>query len=1068
MKNLIVCLILSLSWSAWGQEEKSLEQLQADLSKINQSVEVTRQKMRDVRDVTFLPDLYFVLAELYVEKSRYQAAITRKKEPNTPINELDFSDARKSKKQAIEVYQRILEVFPKADFRDRALFYMAHEYREMGALEEMVKTYIRLTTEFNKSQFWEESQLVLGDYFLEQKKDPEIAREVYQKILNRPQNPFMGLARYKLGWCLINMEKFKEALDAFENVITVDSKIPNDNLPDFYKKNDIRRDALIAMVWPYSEQKKLDPFRANALKYFESLSPNRQSLVKVLDKLTKRLMLKERVEDTVPLYIRMISLTNSLEYRLEYIDRFYEVLRKSKRQWPLENLPEELAVTLLRVRHSVDIASAEVTKHQKNYEVYLRDISTRLQKLAQSSKQETAYLAAIRAYEYYLSLYPNTKFTNDIMLNLSESYFAIKKHARAGYYYEKLFARNKKKEVLDSAIQSFALALKEPDKLPKIELAESRMGFRASGRQFIKSYPGDKANAMISFNIARTYYDERVFDRAVKGFFDFINAYPNHSEITTAGNLILDSFNQREDYDGLIKAGKQIIANPRVRNAQFKQDVQEIIRQAEYRKVQDVAGDPKSRDYAKNLLKFADKYKGSALGDQALYEAFVSMKAKKDPEAYSVGEQLITRFSDSKYAQEVVGAMGQMAINTADYRRAAQYFEMFARKYPKDPNSPALLKNAATMRELLGDTQAAADNYRDLGDPVRVARQYAQAQEWGKVAQVLTGKGTGGLEASYLLGVALYRQGQTQQAKSYLFQASRAGASSYEDKKMAAHALYLINSQALNEYKNIRLGSGQNEAELVKLKSAKLNELTQQFNSVISFGNGRWTIAALYQIGRAHTEFGQFITGAAMPAGLNQAQQQQYRQLIGQQAQGFNTKASAYYKACLDNAEKFEVFTRFVRGCQSQGAEEIDEATEERTYSREGGGDSPSIKSLRAKLYDSPRNVDLLMQLVQAYLQNQDYPLARVVLNRILEIKPDWAKAEALVGQVFMFMNDLESAHQSFKVALSHNSREPLALWGIAALYKEFGFGRKLGPMKAKAKASGRPSGVLHTWISSL
>ena len=95
--------------------------------------------------------------------------------------------------------------------------------------------------------------------------------------------------------------------------------------------------ALVALVWPYSEEKTLDPFRADTLNYFESLSPNRPTLLKVLDKLAKRLLIKNKSEQVIPVYFRLIEITNDIERRTEIIEHFYEVLRKSKKFWPHRN-----------------------------------------------------------------------------------------------------------------------------------------------------------------------------------------------------------------------------------------------------------------------------------------------------------------------------------------------------------------------------------------------------------------------------------------------------------------------------------------------------------------------------------------------------------------------------------------------------------------------------------------------------------------------------------------------------------------------------------------------------------
>src|SRR6185437_8242864 len=124
--------------------------------------------------------------------------------------------------------------------------------------------------------------------------------------------------------------------------------------------------------------------------------------------------------------------------------------------------------TLIRARGAPEISAPDKVKIEKNFEIYLRDVTTRLQARAKLSHKDQDFLDTIRGYENYLTLYPNSKFASKITLNLAESYFSIKRYPRAGYFYEKVFAKTPKKEILDSAIQSYALSLKIPDKISKL------------------------------------------------------------------------------------------------------------------------------------------------------------------------------------------------------------------------------------------------------------------------------------------------------------------------------------------------------------------------------------------------------------------------------------------------------------------------------------------------------------------------------------------------------------------------------------------------------------------------
>ena len=67
--------------------ERSLEELRADLKKIEASIEATREQLRTIRDARFLPDIYFALAEFHVDKSKYMFAIKLEENKGTPQSE---------------------------------------------------------------------------------------------------------------------------------------------------------------------------------------------------------------------------------------------------------------------------------------------------------------------------------------------------------------------------------------------------------------------------------------------------------------------------------------------------------------------------------------------------------------------------------------------------------------------------------------------------------------------------------------------------------------------------------------------------------------------------------------------------------------------------------------------------------------------------------------------------------------------------------------------------------------------------------------------------------------------
>ncbi|MEO1171469.1 MAG: hypothetical protein AAFX94_05370, partial [Myxococcota bacterium] len=62
------------SFDEAGKKEDLITKLSSDLNKVDHSITVTKELIQRSPDAPYLADLYFRLAELYVEKSRYTFA----------------------------------------------------------------------------------------------------------------------------------------------------------------------------------------------------------------------------------------------------------------------------------------------------------------------------------------------------------------------------------------------------------------------------------------------------------------------------------------------------------------------------------------------------------------------------------------------------------------------------------------------------------------------------------------------------------------------------------------------------------------------------------------------------------------------------------------------------------------------------------------------------------------------------------------------------------------------------------------------------------------------------------
>ncbi|MEO0337416.1 MAG: hypothetical protein AAF202_13555, partial [Pseudomonadota bacterium] len=324
-----------------------------------------------------------------------------------------------------------------------------------------------------------------------------------------------------------------------------------------------------------------------------------------------------------------------------------------------------------------------------------------------------------------------------------------------------------------------------------------------------------------------------------------------------------------------------------------------------------------------------------------------------------------------------------------------------------------------------------------------------------------------GIWRDYWQGLATLRIKGLRAAKAYLAKASQGRASNAEEQEAGAHSLYLLASNKLSAYKQIKITLG-NEAKAVNDKATGLQALEKELNKVIQFGNGTWTIAALYGLGQSYTEFAKFLKESPTPKGLSAADQKAYKQALGQQAAQYSQTAAGYYKQCLSAAEKNFVFTDFVKGCLSRGKKQIDEASQSVVFTRSAATSPRGANALRKQLLEDNKNTNLLNKLSILYIRAKDYATAELIQKRILEIKPDDAEATAKVGIIKMFKKEYSEAHDLLQKAYKANARQPLAVYGLAGLYKNFYFSSQLKRIRPSLSRVKKPGEFMHPFMKQL
>jgi tetratricopeptide (TPR) repeat protein len=1095
-----------------------VERLKRDTAKIDKSLAVTRDLINRSRGERYLPDLYFRQAELLIEKSRLVYFRILEEAGADDKTAVVAPEARLLKEQAIGVYRRILAESPDYVDNDKVTFFIAHEQRELGNYPEMLKTYEELVRKFPKSNFRFESWLILGDYRFD-KGEIDAAIENYKNILKSQETYAHNMARYKLAWCYVNKDKIAQAVDLWEQAVKTPTLAepgvdPVDPLSGRPPRLDVRQDALRDLAFYYADAR--DP--RTAIPFFQALTVSRTEYRMALEKLARRFQIKSMYEESAKVYRELVAISHDVDRNLEWAEAVYEAAVAAK---DLQHADDDVIMLAeVAARYKFWWRAPDEDKVViADFELLARDLSTRLHASARDKGDEDLYRRAARAYERYLSVFDDSPERLNMEWNYAETLYAAKSFVKAGRQYEKVLAlldqssggsgprasarpdateepadratdkstdkksadaakkkgpapgdrlvattgdlEGDKKQAMYGAIVAYFEAIKAEDKSTRFESMLAREGIKDLGARFVSRYPDDANTPQVKFNVARSWYEQGLFDQAVALFAAFAVEYPTNKDSVTAAELALDSFAQKEDFGGLAKQARAFAADNRL-DASFRDRAGKMAEQAEQEELnrKTIAAEG---NVAAALASFVVEKKGSEVAAKALAQAFVIARDRRNiSEMQKLGRQLLDEYGGTKFALEVLPGLADMAVRTSQLEAAAGYYEEQARRFPDDAASDALLENAASIRSELGEFAAAMADYERLtkqGDEnkrpawfARLAEQALRAGDWRRAedAGLAAADNPGfAILGNTIAGEAALRTGKPDVALERLSAAINAKARGGDDAAVwQARAQFLAGEIVRSEYEAVTLNGGPDDGSALQKRFQLLDELESSYVAAIQLGDPEWAMGGLYRIATAYRQAAEFLDNAPVPPGTSAEDEKALRTALGERSAPLKKKSTETLEACRAQARKLEAFNRFTKACVA-GASVDDDGDAPRP--RPQNVAIPGREALEAKLVDNPRDVATLLSLVRAALQARDFPLARLLALRAIELDDKNADSLNLLGVAAFQSNQSQEAASAFKRALKQNARHPQALFNLGTVWAAHGDADRARDFAARA-----------------
>jgi cellulose synthase operon protein C len=1027
------------------EKQRLLEKLKRDIIKVDRTIKVTKGLIVQSKAAPYLPDLFFRLAELYVEKSRY-TFVLQAEESSTSVQSSSMiaPEVRLLKGKAQQLYHRILNEFPDYRDSDKVRFYLAHEYRELGEFPDMLATYQELIDKNPKSPLVDEATYILGDYWFD-KGDQAKAETYYQKLLDRPKSPAKQLAFYKMGWIRLFQKNLKESFKYFESAVKTGTAAGTE------KALDVRRESLTELVYTYTEVKPAK----EAIPYFEALADDSDMLTYILSKLSNRYWIKQEWANAAPVYRRLLQVNEDAERDSDRAERLYDCIRNSKGKIiPTAEDVEVLVRVAARGRSDFRATPEDRKSIGKDFEIYARDLATKIQLAAQQSQDKKLEEHAAKAYGSYLSLFRTPQQLAAMRHNYAEALFASEtNYVEAGKQYEALALKARgndpaREDLLYSAILSYFTALGSKQPLSLYDTVYSRSGIEQLGAVYVRGYPNTARTATVKFNVAKAFYDEGNFKKAGELFVAYVAEYPTTKEASIAANLALDSYHNLGDYEKLIKVAQGMAANPAL-PASVSSQLRSIATSSRGEEIDELAlrSGANQGDIGKGLEEFAEAQKGSSVGEMAMHTAFTTYRDKRDvAKMKEIAFKFIAEYPRSKLAANVLLSLGKFATDATDYADAIQAFDEFAKRFSDAPQTVDVLATNASLRILLGDTDRGVQEYEraialapvsrraemvaKIADAELKAGDYARAE--ASAIRTLAMDPANATAAS-VLGKALLRMNRVGEAQQKLTAAAqaiqRASRGNNSDNEAAGNVFFLLGEALYRQFASL-------PSEALEKKAGMVDSLTQAYTGAAQLGSGEDAVGGLYRIGMVYQNLADDLSKTAEPAGLTPDQKIQFRNQVDQQVAPLKAQAEEAFTTCLRKARDLDIVSPFTVGCHTK--QPVDAATPQPSFAS-ASVDTAKVQEYRLRLLKSPDDVEALRGLAEADLASGDARRARLVLARLLDLADSDPKAEAEMGVALWRLGEVSDASAAFHKALELDPDNGPARANLASMLCRYG-----------------------------
>ncbi len=596
-------------------------------------------------------DLYYQLAELYWDKSKYlnRKEMLKFQEDEKKVEEarnrgekvgdpkVDHRESELYRAETMRIYETILREYPAYERKDEVLFSLGYNQYEIGKRAEAIKRYEDLIKNYPNSRFVADTYVQLGNHYFDVANELSKAKTMYEKAFASSVPNIKSYALYKLAWCDFNAGEHEKALKKLQEVVAYAEKQGKG-------MTDLKNEALNDMVVMFVQLNRSD----DGIAYFKQHAGKKRQTT-LIAKMSYQLVDAGHFENAIKSFRYLIEQNPMAEAAPDYqqaIIRSYE----GRRQRDQVKLEVKRLAELYRPGSAwwnANASKQEVLRNGFNVaEEAMRTVVTDYHQEAQKTKQVETYRLARDIYKQYVDAFASSQdenFVSDFAFNLrfyyAEILWALEEWEPAAKEYDtvvtfKIPNRDTAKEVSQEKYRQAAAynAILAYEKLVKIErgqLAKSDLkegqkvdeqkkkgnvekqakitkrsakeleeqkltGFEeklvAACDNYNTLFPNNQDEIDVRYQAAVVYYDRNHFLDAAKRFGEIILKWPEEKRSQDAADLSMSVLEEKGEWFELNKLSRQFLANKKLTkpNTEFAKRVTGVVEGSQYKWIDEV------------------------------------------------------------------------------------------------------------------------------------------------------------------------------------------------------------------------------------------------------------------------------------------------------------------------------------------------------------------------------------------------------------------------------------------------------------------------------------------------